>query len=345
MTENETVMDTGLLIAIMTSIVSLVVATISIVGGRRNEQALEKLRAGLTEAQAERDARRDYEYEARKRLYQEFEPLLFQFLELGQEAADRIVGLARTARQGNLDPDHGWLTRDSYYMRSTIYRLMAPLVIAKLMQRRLTLVDMQVDPRIRVQYSLTRVLYNSFSDHHALAKRDPALDYDPNAGVSDDIRRQNPAKYYAQGLFSMYLDTIVDTLIVQEEHNPPRCMSFGEFESVYPSESSDVLRSYGQVRSLFCGFHPQERPVLWRILITQAHLYRALYKLINQAAFSLDTDSLPISPEERKEYDWRQEGSRSSDKEALSDPFTAAEGYLRKQLEITLLIDDGHKHP
>jgi hypothetical protein len=270
--------------------------------------------------------------------------LLFQFLELGQDAADRIIGLARTARYGNLDPAHGWLARDSYYMRSTIYRLVAPLVIAKLMQRRLTLVDMQLDPRIRVQYSLTRVLYNALSDPYALAKSDLVLEYDPNADVPDDVRRTNPAKYYAQGLFSMYLDTIVDTLTVQEEHDPPRCMSYGEFESVYTSESSDALPSYSQVRILFWGFHPRERPVLWRILITQAHLYRALRKLTNQPEFSLNTDSLFIPPAERQEYDWRQEGSRSSDKEVLSDPFTAADGYLRKQLETVLPIDDRHKH-
>jgi hypothetical protein len=80
-------------------------------------------------------------------------------------------------------------------------------------------------------------------------------------------------------------------------------------------------------------------------LITQAHLYRALRNVINQTEFSLSADGLLIPSAERQEYDWRQEGSISSDKEALSDPFTAADAYLRKQLETVLLIDDGHKHP
>jgi hypothetical protein len=52
----------------------------------------------------EEKALRDYQYEARKRLYEEFEPLLFQFNELSESAFRRILAFVREAKEGNLVP-------------------------------------------------------------------------------------------------------------------------------------------------------------------------------------------------------------------------------------------------
>ena len=45
----------------------------------------------LEEQRAIKDARRDYEYDAKKRLYAECEPLVFQALELAESARFRII--------------------------------------------------------------------------------------------------------------------------------------------------------------------------------------------------------------------------------------------------------------
>ncbi len=42
----------------------------------------EVLKVTIADEKAEKDARRDYLYEARKRLYQEYEPLFFQLVGL-----------------------------------------------------------------------------------------------------------------------------------------------------------------------------------------------------------------------------------------------------------------------
>jgi hypothetical protein len=47
---------------------------------------LKHLESELANKAAERDARRDYEYEAKKRLYHEIEPYLFLFSELSESA-------------------------------------------------------------------------------------------------------------------------------------------------------------------------------------------------------------------------------------------------------------------
>ena len=135
----------SLIVAVIAALSSLFVAGVSYLSSRKNARDLESLKVDLAEKQAEKNARRDYLYEARKRLYQEYEPLLFQLVELSDTALGRIYGLARTARESDLGPDHsGWLSPDnpssSYYATNTIYRFLAPLVIIKLIQRRLTFV-------------------------------------------------------------------------------------------------------------------------------------------------------------------------------------------------------------
>jgi len=103
---------------------------------------LESYRTQLERKKSEEDARRDYEYDARKRLYQEFEPLLFLFIEYSGSALIRICNLAESARNGKLTPDSedGWLGHVGYYAISTIYRLLLPMVIFKIMQQCLTLI-------------------------------------------------------------------------------------------------------------------------------------------------------------------------------------------------------------
>ena len=70
--------------------------------------------------------------------------MLFELSELAGRALGRIVGLARTAADGDLDEARSWLNRE-YYRRSTYYRLLAPLAIRQLLRRKLTHLDLIVD--------------------------------------------------------------------------------------------------------------------------------------------------------------------------------------------------------
>ena len=127
--------------AFVTSSTSLVVAFFSFFTARSNQRDVERLRADLADRNAQRHARLEYEFEARKRLYQECGPPLFELSELAERALGRIVGLARTAANGNLGDDgRSWLGR-GYYRRSTYYRLLAPLAMGKLLSAKLTHLD------------------------------------------------------------------------------------------------------------------------------------------------------------------------------------------------------------
>ena len=68
--------------ALIAALTSLVVAGITHLSGRSNQKAIEALRDRYAEDTAERNARRDYRYEALKRLYHECGPIVFQLSEL-----------------------------------------------------------------------------------------------------------------------------------------------------------------------------------------------------------------------------------------------------------------------
>src|SRR5437763_1071821 len=91
----------AILTAIIAAIASIIVAVISLVSTMRNTRKtnqlamdLEAYKNTLVEQQEERNAWREYRYEARKRLYQQYEPLLFQLVECCEGAKSRIDSLA-----------------------------------------------------------------------------------------------------------------------------------------------------------------------------------------------------------------------------------------------------------
>jgi len=103
-------MSNQVLAAGIAAVASLVTAILAAFISYRTQKRVTALQDKLQESRAERDARRDYEYEAKKRLYAECEPVLFEALELAENARRRIVSLARTAKQGDIKQDgSGWL--------------------------------------------------------------------------------------------------------------------------------------------------------------------------------------------------------------------------------------------
>jgi hypothetical protein len=84
---------------------------------------------------------------------------------------------------------------------------------------------------------------------------------------------------------------------------------------------------------LFEDFHPEKKPVLWRILITQAHLYRALVRTSDKDSNSFANPVEVFDIQERNDFDWRPSGSEATVEEAIEWPFSAARDYLAQRLE------------
>lgn len=332
-----------MLVALIASVSSVVVAVLTALLTRGAQRRLQRaqaehattlaaLQAALTERSAERNARRDYEYEARKRLYEAAEPLLFQLAERAEDLQARITGLARTARNGDLEPGRGWLSREGYYFRSTIHRLVSPVALFHLLQDQLTLVDLSLDHDMRAQYSMSKYLAWSLTDHFILAAYSPVLEYDPyrKPGQADP----------RQGVASGLLDAAAQSLIVRGDNGPARVMRFGEFDDAYAAQDSTVRRACRQVAELLHDFHPRTHPVLWRILVTQAHLcvsftagrdrMAADGSVAGMTAGARPWDAIPTDG--RADYDWRGGTDTTEDSRVLVEPFTAAKSYLEQRL-------------
>jgi hypothetical protein len=324
------------------AIVSLVVAVIAMVTSfatsRKLASSNEEL-AGLTsrlrDEESALNARRHYEYEALKRLYTECEPLLFQIFELAEDAESRVQALARECRQDNLRRDgSGWLGGEGYYFNSTVYRFFAPLAAIRILQRRLTAVDLALDSRLETQYRLLRMLYRSMSDDHALAERSPVLPYEPDRADPDKPDRESriaaePKIYVRQGLYRGTLDRLAESMIILEG-DIDRVMSFGEFLQFKQDEESQLYRAMPQVRILLFGFHPLTRPVLWRVLVTQKLIYDAL-RTSRDADRTGPVDIPSLIPTVTDEYlatlDWRQKQSEVTT-EIIKNEISAARAYI-----------------
>jgi hypothetical protein len=289
-------LDKTIVVATIAAVASVLAALISAVvlfaTGRSAQRAAKRLEeqkgrlskelasetARLAEISADRNARRDYEYDARKRLYTEIEPLLFQLYESLEEAHYRVRSLARTSRSNNLP---GWLSGSGYYLKSTVYKLLVPAVLLRLMQRQMTFVDLRVDETIRLRYQLLKLHSRSFTDDFIFASIKPPLQYDPNNPQWRLLTVTAPATYLRQGLLVGDLESICDAMIVTDINGRSRAMTFSEFVAYVAGPV--INASVGEVFSLFSGFSQMGRPILARMLVAQAIMAQLILSTYAQA--------------------------------------------------------------
>lgn len=339
--------DIKIWVALIAAGASLLVAVVGYLGTRGNQKALEILRADLAEKAATRNARLEYEFEARKRLYKECGPLLFQLSEFAERALGRIGGLARTAASGDLDPGRSWLGR-GYYSLSTYYRLFAPLAAGRLLQNKLTHLDLSLDPAIHWQYALVKQLADSFTDDFVLARGDvdrdgaagasnATLRYDPHHDDAETLRRRDSATYWQQGVPRGILENAVSALIVSDADGRERVMDFREFQEAFAGGSLSVRAAFDRIGYLFDGFHPRSRPVLWRILIAQAFLYRAFLAAQPSELPAATLWSQLRQPGDLPDLDWRGPDERAEIPDAhLAREIEIGAGYAKQATAGTL---------
>lgn len=88
-------------------------------------------------ALASRQARLDYEYAAKKRLYEAVGPLRFQLVIAARDLTSRVNSHLRSSR---------WtMTPRGYYVHSFLYRLLRPLAVGVLVERQMSYADFSVD--------------------------------------------------------------------------------------------------------------------------------------------------------------------------------------------------------
>jgi len=315
----------ALIAAAASLVVSVATAAVSYSFRRRSDTELARLQDQLTEERSERSARRDYVYEAQKRLYTEFQPVLFQMVERCNGALARIKGMAESARTGRIlwpgRLGEGW-EDDPNHMISMSWDLLAPLALFRIGQQKLTGLDLSVDTVIGWQYLLARELYSSWAMGYELAAEEPTLPF-------DDEERET-----RQHVLLSHLEQMADCLIRHDEPGQLSCIRFSEFDSAF-FKDPEFVEAMPHITLPLTNFHPQRKPVLWRLLLTQAHLHTAIIM-----TFATVVDGHPqrihpvdaLTPAGWDDFDWRSDDSLSRE-EAVVIPFRATRNFLTKRLQ------------
>jgi len=274
-------------IPVLTVIVNVILQRRASIWQRQANIDLEQIKAQLTIEGTKDKARLDYQYEALKRLYLNVDPLLFQLVGQSEGSLHRIVSLARSTRAKRIQE---LLGEDGYYLRSTVYRLLAPLATLRLIQRKLTNLDLSLDSRVNIQYRLCEQVYYTFTDDFQFARggtgeRDEVdgsrvLVYTPNEPDWKTHRSDNPQVYWRQGLPIGVLDQVIDAFAIPEG-DAYRIVNFGEFDDRLKNDSAFKERM-DLAFDIFLRFEPSKRPVMWRMLVTQYYLHKIIQRSANR---------------------------------------------------------------
>jgi hypothetical protein len=149
--------------------------------------------------------------------------------------------------------------------------LLLPVAHLRLIQQRMTFVDLGLDPQIELRYLLLKQYARSFTDDFIFAQMLPQRPYDPNNAGWRRKRNENPAVYARQALVVGDLECVADLLITREGEKS-RAMSYGEFEGLL--KQSPIDDNLHEAIELFRGFSPERKPVLARMLTAQGCLSR-----------------------------------------------------------------------
>jgi hypothetical protein len=209
----------------------------------------------------------DYEFKAHERIYNECYPHLFKFIRACEGWPAKFDDIRRHAlekgdivcennckrvRFGDLDPNN-------YFKQNVFYRLFAPISAFKILEEKLTSVDLNYDPYLKTQYELGKTLYYSLSkdNHfHNIIKRNTHYNYEGRE----------------QGLRGHEIEKLSEFFIHRGTDDESRLKTFVEFVSHYENltQSINVVQSEIQrLNIIFQDFDPSKfkKPILWRILL------------------------------------------------------------------------------
>lgn len=192
-----------------------------------------------------RAADREYELDARKRLYEAIGPLRFQLLLACRDLSGRIIA-------------HGIRTPysmdvDSYYGKSSLFRILRPLALTELIERQITYADFSIDKGAIELLRFKKSAFATFSGG-SLVKGHSKVSWDEQI----------------QHVFFDYLTRSANALIIKDKAGKERCMRFDEFEAFLEKPSNySVISPFPRILK---DFTPTGKPLFWLRLVGYAYL-------------------------------------------------------------------------
>lgn len=191
-------------------------------------------------------AEREYRAEARKRLYTAISPLRYQLSIACSELANRVGHIA----DGTQPYPTGL---DTYFGRSTSYRLLRIFALTELVERQIAYTDFSVDPFMSALLRFKRLIYACMSGDKIICGH-------PNANWEDQIEH----------LYHGSLNMISSVMIVAESDGAQRVRRFDEFiDGMCGLPAFDAIKP---LPALLADLTAKAKPILWIRLIALGEL-------------------------------------------------------------------------
>ena len=199
-----------------------------------------RLNEQVQNALNESSSRRQYEAEARKRLYQAIGPLRFQLLLACRDAIGRIERLVSEETYN--------ISLDSYFGRNTIYRILRPIALCDLIESRMAMADFSVDKDAIECLRLRRSYQKALSSEIPIASL-------PGSDWSNQT----------QHVFADKISKAAHALKTTTENG--EILRFHDFEVMIEKNGGDLISPF---QGLLEGFSPKQKPLLWVRLVAFA---------------------------------------------------------------------------
>lgn len=207
---------------------------------RQKSEVEARLRREVDEYLGDRAADREYQLDARKRLYTAVGLLRFQLVIAANDIVGRIAGIGSR---------HYQLKLAGYYGRSTLYRFLRLLAIIELINRQMAYTDFSVDRSVVMLLRFRRRVFQSLSDQ--MVENDPT-----------NWDRQE------QHLFNDTVLLLSTAGIVSEPGNIHRVIRYDEFTDQFTTEG--FLHRLRPLPIMLDDFSPEARSLLWLRLVALA---------------------------------------------------------------------------
>lgn len=274
------------------------------------DSTLAKLNSELKRQTDDATARREYEFDARKRLYTQVRPLMFQLRESCDPACRRI----RRIVCGDIRPY-------PRHLSTSIQRIFSPLSTFQVMQRNLTAVDLSLDSTLKAQYLIAKELASTLHNGPELAL----------AGQPITYTRQAFPNQGRQHLTHAQLQRLTDFMTIEgDDSRKSRPRKQFELDDLFEDENERLIEVSGPFSRMFEGSDPTLTPVLWRILMAQAFLMQILVDLVDRD----DGIARSVMPADIAEFNWSVD---PSDALFLSQ-CQAVEEYVRQRCSALGLL-------
>jgi hypothetical protein len=239
---------------------------------------------------------------------------MFVLVEQCDDAYWRIRGIARNASEGRLgDTDNRLFIKgperidgrgrrderiDDYFI-STIYRLLAPCVTFQICQERLTSTDLSADEYVARIYWLARLLRRTWNSADEIARIE----------TGERLNKTDAKRAHREQVNLRDVDLLVEYL--RSPDGRPCVRTFSEVCHLYAAADPALIGRLEPFRRAFQDFHPDRKPLLWRVLLAQAIICAALKNASRQGSSTSGASVVSgfIASLPPDLFDWRATGA------------------------------------